>query len=179
LLGLLPDGWRPRVRRIVAAAELADGPAADPSVSAIIDCDALESDRAALTALDRGWATILVLGARRPAPELLDRADAVLMRDELDPLALRLSLAAARSVVRIVPRSLPLAISAPAVPGAGLPEPAQEVLALLAEGLRDAEIARRLNVSESAVRKLVQRTVQALGARTRAQAVAIVWRAER
>jgi DNA-binding NarL/FixJ family response regulator len=43
--------------------------------------------------------------------------------------------------------------------------------------MRDAEIARELNLSESAVRKLVQRTVRALGARTRCQAVALAARA--
>ena len=44
--------------------------------------------------------------------------------------------------------------------------------------MRDAEIALAMNISESAVRKHVQRTVQSLGARTRYQAMAIIARDE-
>ena len=50
-----------------------------------------------------------------------------------------------------------LACGALAIPP--LEEQARRVLTLLADGQRDAEMARELSLSESAVRKLVQRTV--------------------
>jgi DNA-binding NarL/FixJ family response regulator len=51
-----------------------------------------------------------------------------------------------------------------------------EVLSLIAEGFSTREIARTLWVTEETVKTHVRRVLHRLGARTRAQAVAIVYR---
>ncbi|MGH3111786.1 MAG: response regulator transcription factor [Gaiellaceae bacterium] len=51
-----------------------------------------------------------------------------------------------------------------------------EVLALIAEGYSTSEIARALWITEETVRTHVRRLLSRLGARTRAQAVAIAYR---
>jgi len=51
-----------------------------------------------------------------------------------------------------------------------------EVLALVAEGYSTKEIARALWITEETVRTHVRRLLTRLGARTRAQAVAIAYR---
>jgi DNA-binding CsgD family transcriptional regulator len=52
----------------------------------------------------------------------------------------------------------------------------REVLELVAEGCSTREIARALWVTEETVKTHVRRVLQRLGARTRAQAVAIAYR---
>jgi DNA-binding NarL/FixJ family response regulator len=170
VLGMLPDAWRACARTVTAPGE----PIVDPEATLILDGDA-DGAEAALVAA--GGAAIVLLGTRPLSAALLERADAVLVRDELEAPALRLALAAARAGVRVRARALPLGQAPTEAAGPeSLPEPARRVLALLAEGMRDAEIARELHISESAVRKLVQRTVQGVGARTRYQAVAMLAR---
>jgi DNA-binding CsgD family transcriptional regulator len=51
-----------------------------------------------------------------------------------------------------------------------------EVLSLIAEGRSTREIARTLWITEETVKTHVRRVLQRLGARTRAHAVAIVYR---
>jgi DNA-binding CsgD family transcriptional regulator len=51
-----------------------------------------------------------------------------------------------------------------------------EVLALIAEGYSTREIARSLWITEETVRTHVRRTLDRLGARTRAHAVSIAYR---
>jgi DNA-binding NarL/FixJ family response regulator len=51
-----------------------------------------------------------------------------------------------------------------------------EVLQLIAEGLNTRDIARRLWVTEETVKTHVRRLLNKLGARTRAQAVAVAFR---
>jgi DNA-binding CsgD family transcriptional regulator len=51
-----------------------------------------------------------------------------------------------------------------------------EVLALVAEGLSTREIGRRLWITEETVKTHIRRLHDRLGARTRAQAVAIAYR---
>ena len=100
-------------------------------------------------------------------------------RDEADPLTLRVALAAGRVGMRLVPRSFPATVTAVAAAergGSALTDSGRRALVLLAQGKRDAEIALELSLSESAVRKLVQRTVRSVGGRTRCQAVAITAR---
>jgi DNA-binding NarL/FixJ family response regulator len=105
-----------------------------------------------------------------------------LLRDEVDSRSLRMALAAGSLGLKVTAQRL--MIGAPAGVGGAdvgaapseLSEPAQRALALLAEGKRDAEIAVELSLSESATRKLIQRTVRRTGARTRCQAVAIAVR---
>jgi DNA-binding CsgD family transcriptional regulator len=53
-----------------------------------------------------------------------------------------------------------------------------DVLELVAEGYSTAEIARALWITEDTVRTHIKRMLTRLGARTRAQAVAIAFRAE-
>ena len=54
----------------------------------------------------------------------------------------------------------------------------RQCLALLAEGKRDKEIARVLVVDPSTARKHVENARRKLGARTRAQAVALMLKEE-
>jgi DNA-binding NarL/FixJ family response regulator len=144
--------------------------------AAVVDARAAEAERAiALTRALGASAIVLIGSVDEPIAEaLIEDADAVLVRDEVDPRALRLALAAAGAGMRLLPRGLPRpAPSLRAVPvQEPLAGPAQQALALLAEGKRDAEIALELSLSESAVRKLIQRTLRRSGARTRCEAVA-------
>jgi DNA-binding NarL/FixJ family response regulator len=143
----------------------------------IVDAETAGAQDAIKLGLDHGATVVLLLGhaPHRLDPELLGAIDAVLPRDEAEPLTLRLALAAGRMGLRLLPRELPLIDGTP-TGQPPLSDIALRSLELLAEGMRDAEIATRLNISESAVRKLVQRTVRALGARTRCQAVAVAAR---
>lgn len=54
-----------------------------------------------------------------------------------------------------------------------LPEKQFSVLAMLASGRRDDQIAESMMVKSSAVRATIHRAVKTLGARTRCEAVAI------
>jgi DNA-binding CsgD family transcriptional regulator len=183
LVGLLPRAWRDRIalaRDLAGLERLLDGPRS----SVIVDADTADAGPAVRITRLGGGSAILLVGAsiRGLDPELLDEADAVLRRDEAEPLTLRVALAAGRVGMRLVPRSLPAAVAAVAAvaaaerDGSGLTDSGRRALVLLAQGKRDAEIARELSLSESAVRKLVQRTVRSVGARTRCQAVAITAR---
>lgn len=174
VVGLLPDDWRARSEIAVdmAALERAAGAALTAS---IVDAGHVEAQQAARLTRSRGGSVIVLLGSLEESlsPGLYEDADAIVVRDEVDALTLRVALAAGRLGMRLLPRQLPSS-AAPSgrVEPARLDEPAQRALALLADGLRDAEIARELHLSESAVRKLIQRTVRRAGARTRCQAVA-------
>jgi DNA-binding NarL/FixJ family response regulator len=178
IVGLLPRDWR---ERITIVSELPDLRRRLDGQRAAVIVDAGGEDAAAairLTAV-HGGSTILLIGPERTElePDVLDLADAIVDRDDAEPLTLRTALAAGRLGMRLVPRSLPAPAAGAAPVGPALSDTARRALALLAEGMRDAEIARELNLSESAVRKLVQRTVRAVGARTRCQAVALAARA--
>jgi DNA-binding NarL/FixJ family response regulator len=179
VVALLPEDWRDRAS-IVSDLKALERALEHPGIGTIIDAEIAGSAEAIQLTRACEGSVIVLLGSvkQRLDPELLEEADAVLVRDEVEPLSLRIALAAARLKIRVLPRSLP---STPAAAGKGddalLHEPARKALMLLAEGRRDADIARELNLSESAVRKLVQRTVHSVGARTRCQAVAIAARA--
>lgn len=177
VVGLLPREWREQIAVVSELSELRrrlEGQRA----AVIVDAGDAQAQAAIRLASIHGGSTILLTGPEEGQFELdvLELADAIVNRDQAEPLTLRTALAAGRLGMRLVPRSLP--VPAGAAPGfaGSLSEPARRALALLAEGMRDAEIARELNLSESAVRKLVQRTVRAVGARTRCQAVAVAAR---
>jgi DNA-binding NarL/FixJ family response regulator len=176
---LLPREWREHVAIVASVQALAAVLGRAAGLPAIIDADAPDADEAVRCVRAAGAAAIVLLGpvAHRLATEALEEADAIIPRDEADEVTLRIALAACRAGMRLLPRAAPAGAQAP--PGAAaivLTESARRALVLLADGMRDAEIARELSLSESAVRKLVQRTVRAAGARTRCQAVAIASR---
>jgi DNA-binding NarL/FixJ family response regulator len=178
IVGLLPRDWREQIVCVSELPELRrrlDGQRA----AVIVDGGGEDAGAAIRLTAVHGGSTILLVGPERPEldHDVLDLADAIVERDDAEPLTLRTALAAGRLGMRLVPRSLPApAVGTPPV-APSLSDIARRALELLAEGMRDAEIARELNLSESAVRKLVQRTVRAVGARTRCQAVALVARA--
>jgi DNA-binding NarL/FixJ family response regulator len=180
LVDLLPEGWQDSAMIVDGIDALAQ--ARRGAVGAVVIDAALPHAvrAAALTRAIGGAVIVLLPSPATPIDEqLYEDADAILLRDEVEPRTLRLALAAGRLGMRLLPRSLPAPASA-AVPAAALAaarlpargEPATRALQLLAEGLRDAEIALELSLSESAVRKLIQRAVKRSGARTRCQAVA-------
>lgn len=176
LVGLLPRAWRDQVATVADLGEL-ERAIGLRRTDAIIDGDAARAGDAVRMTRARGGNAILVLSSRSVhPPEVLDEADAVVHRDEAEPLTLRVALAAGKVGMRLLPRSSPTAAVTGAAAQPVLLDTSRQVLGLLAAGMRDAEIARELNLSESAVRKLVQRTVRSVGARTRCQAVAIAAR---
>jgi DNA-binding NarL/FixJ family response regulator len=74
-------------------------------------------------------------------------------------------------VRRLVQRSLPAALTAPT-----LTKREFEVLGLLAEGLAQREIAKKLAIREKTVGSHIERILSKLGVRSRAQAVALAFR---
>jgi DNA-binding NarL/FixJ family response regulator len=178
LVGLLPEEWQGSAAIATDTAELAFE-ARGGLTAAIIDVGTPDSAAAATLTRAHGASVVLMLPRldQELDPDRLEQADAIVVRDDVEPLTLRVAVAAGRLGMRLLPRDLPLPPGqqphpAPAPEALRLGEPAQQALALLADGLRDAEIARELNLSESAVRKLIQRTVRRVGARTRCQAIA-------
>jgi DNA-binding NarL/FixJ family response regulator len=172
LIGLLPDDWRARSE--VAADMAALERTAFASLTAtILDAGHVEVQEAARFTRSRGGSVIVLLESLDDglSPALHEDADAILVSDDVEALTLRVALAAGRLGMRLLPRRLPPS-PGESLEQTRLDEPAKRALALLADGLRDAEIARELNLSESAVRKLIQRTVRRAGARTRCQAIA-------
>jgi DNA-binding NarL/FixJ family response regulator len=179
LVGLLPQPWRAPATILSDAAALEE--LAVPMRAVIVDAEMVDAPQIAALAVSRGAVLIVLLGSAADDldPVLLGHADAILVHDEVDPRTLQLAVTAAALGMRLLPRGLSSTNPGGADvrrPGA-LGEPAQRALELLAGGLRDAEIARELNLSESAARKVIQRAVRHLGARTRSQAVAIAVRA--
>ena len=175
LIGLLPDEWRARaeIATDVAALEQA---VLRGLTATVVDAGHADAPEAARFTRSRGGFVVVLIGSiAEPLPPILHAdADAIVIRDEVEPLTLRVALAAGRLGMRLVPRTLPpsASIVSEDAPGNLPSDPAQRALGMLADGRRDAEIALELNLSESAVRKLIQRTVRRMGARTRCQAVA-------
>ncbi len=179
LVGLLPESLRPQAVIVDGVGDVEERPWGSFSAT-VIDAEAADAERVAVATRTLGASVIVLLAsAGAPlGPGLRDDADAVLIRDDVEPRMLRLALVAGRAGMRLLPRALPV-FTAPAAPvPSPLGEPAQRALELLADGMRDAEIALELNLSESAVRKLIQRAVRRAGARTRCQAVAAAVRGE-
>jgi len=179
LVGLLPDEWRDR-GEIAADIPALEQAVLRPITATVVDAGHADAPQAAGLTRSRGGSVVLLIASiqQNLSHALYDDADAIVVRDEVEPLTLRVALAAGRLGMRLLPRALPppASRSSPDVAPALLGEPAQRALELLAEGMRDAEIALELNLSESAVRKLIQRTVRRVGARTRCQAVAVAVR---
>jgi DNA-binding NarL/FixJ family response regulator len=177
LVGLLPREWRARVS-VATDLESLERVIGSSHTSVIVDGDTPAATEAVELIRSRGGAVIVLLGADRGSlgAESLEHADAILERDEMEALTLRIAIAAGRLGLRLTPRSLPGDAGANGSTISDLSDAARRALELLSDGKRDAEIAGELHLSESAVRKMIQRTVRAVGARTRCQAVAIVAR---
>jgi DNA-binding NarL/FixJ family response regulator len=143
--------------------------------------------RALLLGLRSGDRPVELLArARRIAPTVIlvfDRSDADLVRAALGAGAdgcmlverastehLRATIEAAEAGAFPIPAELELDALSRSEPG--ISERCREVLGALADGLRDDEIAARLGVTTSSVRKHIANAQQRLQARTRTQAVA-------
>lgn len=177
LVGLLPRELRGRIT-VAADLDTLERSITSLPTSVIIDADTPAAGAAIEITRARGGSPIVLLGPGGSGlePAALEQADAILRRDDTEALTLRIAIAAGRLGLRLVPRALAGTNGAGDSSVTELTEPAQRALGLLADGMRDAEIARELHLSESAVRKLIQRTVRGVGARTRCQAVAIAAR---
>ena len=77
---------------------------------------------------------------------------------------------------RLLERARPGSAAAPRTRSAALSEREREVLALLAEGLRNREIAERLVISEATVKTHVRHVLEKLRFRNRAEAAAFAAR---
>ena len=135
----------------------------------------------------RGGAEVLILTVSEQEPDLYAAlrvgAAGYLIKDMPPAELVEAVLAVARGEPRIAPalasRMLAdLGRGAPAVddPLARLSEREREVLALLAEGLRNREIAARLTISEPTVKTHVRHVLEKLRIRNRAEAAAFAAR---
>jgi two-component system, NarL family, nitrate/nitrite response regulator NarP len=181
LVRLLPEPWR-RGARVVSDStrpmQTETVPSGDAPAAAVVDLSASGAAEMAARIGEGGAILIVLVASSREAIDATaaEHADAILVRDEVTPETLRLAFEAAALGMRLLPRVLPSSIGGVARSGTtveSLGQPAQRAIELLADGMRDAEIARELHMSESAARKVIQRAVHRLGARTRSQAVAI------
>jgi DNA-binding NarL/FixJ family response regulator len=127
------------------------------------------------TASERAIPTVLLLDgvAGHAHAELVRGSQAVLALRDVDAASVALALAAARRGLALLPGDVgPSLVATPSLVDCAGQDRLLQALALVASGLRDAEIAVRMSLSESAARKLVQRAVHRMGARTRGEAVA-------
>lgn len=172
LVGLLPDDWRGCAARHADLESFAR--ALDETTGlAVIDAGSLGAQACAELTVAAAVPFLLLLDRAdaRVAPAMLRAASAVLLTEELDRQTMRLAVSAALHRLRLFPESVNPMAAAPPPGDHPLADRMDVALALVAGGCRDAEIAARLNLSESAARKLVQRAVARLGARTRCQAI--------
>jgi DNA-binding NarL/FixJ family response regulator len=142
-------------------------------------------DPAALVAAARRIAPIVICVVDRSDPSLVRAAldadaDGYLLSDQADPATLRSLIDAVRFGGETVPAAL-LGRggrgAASATGGGFVTERCREVLRSLADGLHDHEIAERLGISTSSVRKHVANAQERLESKTRTQAVARAARA--
>jgi DNA-binding NarL/FixJ family response regulator len=103
-------------------------------------------------------------------------ADRCLVLDLVDGETLRAAVAAAAAGLKVIPPELHGSCSHSGHRDPVITVRCLEVLRLLAEGLHDHEIAERLGISTSSVRKHIFSAERRLGARTRTQAVAMAVR---
>ncbi len=179
---LLPEPWRPGALVVSDATgpmQIETAPSDDAPEAVVVDLSAPgAAEMAGRIGECEAILIVLIASAReRIDATVAEHADAILVRDEVTPESLRLAFEAAALGMRLLPGALSSS-STGGVAGSGttvesLGQPAQRAIELLADGMRDAEIARELHMSESAARKVIQRAVHRLGARTRSQAVAI------
>jgi DNA-binding NarL/FixJ family response regulator len=124
-----------------------------------------------------GAPVVCVLEGRDPAlarAALAARADGYVSLERVTSEALRLTIAAVEAGERLVPDEVQQLATADGGAPRAVTERCLEVLRSLADGLHDEEIADRLEISTSSVRKHIASAQERLGARTRTQVVAIV-----
>jgi DNA-binding NarL/FixJ family response regulator len=172
LVELVPREWHPTASWHVDLDSFG-GALGDRSAFAIVDAGALAADVAIELAVAAAVPYLLLLDRRdaRIAPATLLAASAILLTDELDGQILELAITAVLRGLRLFPEGILPTVAAPRADGRQSADRMDVALALVARGYRDADIAAELNLSESAARKLVQRAVTRLGARTRCQAI--------
>jgi DNA-binding NarL/FixJ family response regulator len=160
---VLMDLRMPRLDGVQATRRLRD---LDPEV-AVIALTTYADDRSVVEALRAGARGYLTKDAG--ADEIRQAVEAVVRGEvALDP-------AVQRQLVDALAGGAATGASAPALPDGLTPREA-EVLALIADGLSNAEIAGRLVVSEATVKSHVNHLLAKIGARDRAQAVAYAYR---
>jgi DNA-binding NarL/FixJ family response regulator len=172
VVGLLPDDWRATAARHSELSSFV-GALSESTRLALIDANALGAQTCAELTAAAGVPFLVLLDRAdaRMAPEMLRAANAVLLAEDLDRETMQLAVGAALRGLRLFPEGVDF-VGAAASTGPQPPRDRMDVaLALVAGGCRDAEIASKLNLSESAARKLVQRAVARLGARTRCEAI--------
>jgi DNA-binding NarL/FixJ family response regulator len=160
----LMDLRMPRLDGVQATRRLRDH---DPEV-AVIALTTYADDRSVVEALRAGARGYLTKDAG--ATEIRQALEAVVRGEvALDPAVQR------HLVDAVAGGATATGQAAPALPDGLTPREA-EVLALIADGLSNAEIAGRLVVSEATVKSHVNHLLAKIGARDRAQAVAYAYR---
>jgi DNA-binding NarL/FixJ family response regulator len=107
---------------------------------------------------------------------LAAEADGYLMLELLDRQSLRAALAAVQAGERAIPPELGGPCHQSHVRSPTVTVRCLDVLRLLADGLHDQEIATRLGISSSSVRKHISSAQERLGGQTRTQTLAIAVR---
>lgn len=169
---LAPEGWWVAARVLTDMPRLAE--ALDGGLDAVIVDGTSDAAQAAAELADRRrCAVVAIVDDPSERGELLELASAALLRDRVDRSTLALALTAIGDGLRVIAEELPLRATAVLVEAERVDPDARvtQALSMLASGARDADIAAHLHLSESAARKLVQRAVHQLGARTRCEAV--------
>lgn len=169
---LAPAGWWVAARVLTDPVQLEE--ALEGGLDAVlIDGSADDAPAAAELATRHRCVVVAIVDDPSQRGDLLGLADAALLRDRVDRATLALALTAIDTGLRVIAQELPLRATAALVEAERIDPDARaaEALNMLAAGARDADIAVRLHLSESAARKLVQRAVHQLGARTRCEAV--------
>ncbi len=172
LIGLLPDEWRGSAARHADLRSFV-GALSESTGLALIDANALGAQTCAELTAAAGVPFLLLLDRAdaRVAPAMLRAANAILLTEDLDRQTMHLAVGAALRRLRLFPEAVDLTAAASSTGPPPSPDRMDMALALVAGGCRDAEIASKLNLSESAARKLVQRAVARVGARTRCEAI--------
>jgi DNA-binding NarL/FixJ family response regulator len=151
--------------------------ASDPGLAAtkVVVLTTFDDDETVFAALRAGASGFLVKDVE---PEELLQAVRVVARGDalLSPSVTRAVIAAFTTAPRSRPAPAPAQVSRPAPPGlASLTEREREVVALVASGLSNEEIARKLVVSPLTAKTHVSRAMTKLNARDRAQLVVLAY----
>jgi DNA-binding NarL/FixJ family response regulator len=168
LVGTTADG---REAAELASATTADVVLMDLSMPAL---DGIEATRQVLAA--RPETHVLVLTSFSDRERILEALDAgargYLLKDAEPDELLRAIRAAARGEAPLSPRAAQALLSARREPSplAGLSEREREVLGLVAAGLANKQIARRLGISEKTVKAHLTRVFREIGVFDRTQA---------